>query len=345
MLKLKAQKLRLNNSSTPKLGQKQILSFLLISLFSIFFLFLLTSKNYLYLVRDFIFTPQNKISSFEERVNILILGKAGKGHTAPELTDSIILASISLKKPSIVIISLPRDIWIPEIRAKLNSAYYWGRPKDEGGGLILAKSFVEKIVAKPVPYGVVFDFSAFTKIIDVLGGIEVEVERSFFDEKYPLPGKENDLCNGDKEFKCRYETIHFIQGKQLMDGETALKFVRSRNAEGEEGSDLAREARQQKVIVAVKKKVLSFSTIFSPKRIWGVWQILSSSIETDMDLSGGAILLRRIFDSRNVIKNMVLSEDLLIHPPISSLYDNQYVFIPKAGDWSQVQSWVTEILK
>jgi anionic cell wall polymer biosynthesis LytR-Cps2A-Psr (LCP) family protein len=319
---------------------------------------ILTVKNYSYLVSDFIFTPKSKIASFEGRVNILLLGKSGEGHIAPDLTDTIIFASVPIlsaqaaNKSTLVLISIPRDIWIPQIRAKLNSAYFWGRPKDEGGGLILTKSIVEEIIGKPVHYGVVFDFSAFTKIIDVLGGIEIDVVRSFIDNKYPIPGKENDLCDGEaqsasssKEYKCRYETIKFEKGKQTMDGEVALKFVRSRNAEGEEGTDLAREARQQKVIVTVKKKLLSFATFLSPKRIFGIWKVLSSSVESDADLSAVAILARKILSFRKSMTTQVIPEDFLINPPISVQYDNQYVFIPKVDGWTEVREWVDNLLK
>jgi LCP family protein required for cell wall assembly len=111
--------------------------------------------------------------------------------------------SIDHISPSFTIISLPRDIWIPALRAKLNSVYYWGNQKEEGGGLPLSKSVVEEIVGQPVEYGIVIDFEGFQEIIDVLGGVEVNVERSFTDERFPIEGKENDECEGDPEYKCR----------------------------------------------------------------------------------------------------------------------------------------------
>lgn len=210
--------------------------------------------SYLGLIGDFIFTPTQKIQTREDRTNILILGKGGKGHEAPDLTDTVIFASINHTDPSLSLVSLPRDIWIPELRAKLNSTYYWGNQKKDGGGLILTKATVESIVGQPVHYGLVIDFSGFMKIVDVLGGVEVDVERGFVDEKYPIAGKEDDECDGDLEYKCRYETIRFEEGAQTMNGETALIFARSRNAEGDEGTDLAREIRQQKILAAIQTK-------------------------------------------------------------------------------------------
>lgn len=300
--------------------------------------------SYLGLIGDFIFTPTQKIQTREDRTNILILGKGGKGHEAPDLTDTVIFASINHTDPSLSLVSLPRDIWISELRAKLNSTYYWGNQKKEDGGLILTKATVESIVGQPVHYGLVIDFSGFMRIVDVLGGVEVDVERGFVDEKYPIAGKEDDECDGDLEYKCRYEIIRFEKGVQTMDGETALVFARSRNAEGDEGTDLAREIRQQKILAAIQTKTLSSEVLLSPKKIISVWEVVRESVETDIDASAGAILARRLFQTRNQIESHVLSDDLLINPPVQYKYDNLYVFIPKEGDWSRVHVWIEGIL-
>ena len=301
-------------------------------------------KNYLGLFSDFVLAPVKKVQSTEGKTNILILGKSGEGYTAPDLTDTIMFVSISLDDPSVKIVSLPRDIWIPEIRAKLNSAYYWGKQK-ENNGFSLINKIVEEILGKDIHYTVVFDFSSFVKIVDVLEGVEVDVERDFTDEKYPIAGKEDDLCDGDKNYKCRYETIEFKKGKNLMDGETALKFVRSRNASGEEGTDIARGQRQQRVIVAVKNRVLSFETLLNPKKIWEVWNVLKETVETNIDESSAVVIARKIFDAREKIESFVIPEDFFINPPVSLKYDNQYVFIPKNGSFMQLREWVEDLFR
>jgi LCP family protein required for cell wall assembly len=301
-------------------------------------------NSYTKLVGDFILTPAQKIQTTEDRTNILILGRSGEGHDSPDLTDTIIFASVGHTDHSVKLISLPRDIWIPELRAKLNSTYYWGNQRQKGGGIILAKSTVESILGQPVHYGLVIDFSGFMKMVDVLGGVEIDVERAFVDEKYPIAGKENDECDGDLEYKCRYETVSFEKGKQIMDGETALKFVRSRNAEGDEGTDLAREARQQKVIAAVQKEVFSSRVLLSPKKMLSIWKVVSGSVETDIDSSAGAILLRRLLQAKGQMDSHVLPEDFLVNPPIQPKYDNLYVFIPAGDGWKEVHSWVRGIL-
>jgi LCP family protein required for cell wall assembly len=301
--------------------------------------------NYSQMLVNFILTPQDKIETIDQRTNIVLLGKPGEGNVAPDLVDSIIFISISHENPSITLISLPRDIWIPELRAKLNSTYYWGEQKKEGGGLLLTKSTVEEIIGKPVHYALVIDFSGFVKIVDVLGGIELEVERSFEDNKYPIKGHEADDCGGDPEYRCRYETVKFAKGHQLMDGETALKFARSRNAEGDEGTDLARSVRQQKVIKAIIMRVVSVKILLHPKKAFEVWDVIKSSVRTDIPSDSAAILIRRIIQAKDNIKSLVLSEEFLTNPDPSLKYDNLYVFIPKNGNWNEVHEWAKDILR
>lgn len=302
-------------------------------------------KNYIRLVSDFVFTPQEKIKSTDGRTNIAILGKAGGEHPGADLTDTMIFASVSHTGDDLVLISLPRDIWIPELRAKLNSAYFWGNQKQEGGGIKLAKSTMEEIVGQPIHYGVVGDFMAFKDVIDALGGIDIDIENSFVDPKYPVVGRENEDCgNTDTEFECRYTAVRFEKGLTHMDGATALIFVRSRNAEGDEGTDIAREARQQKVISSLTKKILSLETLLDFKKLSKVWEIVTLSIETDIDAASGAILARRFWEARGEMVSFLIPEDLLVNPPISSRYDNLYVFIPTDGTWEKVHKWVKEKL-
>src|SRR3990167_8656284 len=106
--------------------------------------------SYVDMAKTFINPQAAPLQTSNTRTNILILGKGGEGHTAPDLTDTIIFFSISPQNNRAVFISLPRDIWIPELRTKLNSIYYWGNQDREGGGLQLAKSTVSSILNQPI---------------------------------------------------------------------------------------------------------------------------------------------------------------------------------------------------
>lgn len=302
---------------------------------------------------SFIFAPKGVVEEIDGRTNVLILGRGGEGHEAPELTDTILFLSLDHDAKKITMISLPRDIWLPELRTKLNSVYYWGNKKENNGGIILAKASVEEILGQHVHYAVVLDFNGFKEIIDILGGVEVDVETAFTDEKYPIPGREEDLCNGDPEYKCRYETVSFKIGRQLMNGETALKFSRSRNAQGDEGTDFARQKRQQKIIKALEGRVFDKEIIMSPKTILKLKDAVLANLETDIKEDEVAVLARILLSSKNNISSHILPDALLINPPISSKYDNLYVFIPKDDDsstgsgldWSGVHNWVECVLE
>jgi LCP family protein required for cell wall assembly len=302
---------------------------------------------------NFIRADAGQIASENGKVNILIMGKSGGVHEGADLTDTMILVSVFLNKPEIKMVSIPRDIWIPEIRAKINSAYYWGKTgspyfdnKANGGGVGLAKKMVEEVTGQSVQYGVVVDFSFFQDIVDTIGGVQIDVENGFTDKLYPIEGKENDTCGGDPTYACRYETVTFSQGLQTMNGETALKFVRSRHAEGPEGTDIAREARQQKVIDAIKNKITQPRTFLSPKVDLAMLNIARKYIETDMSLPTAGTLMRFALAGSKNIGQSLIPEDLLANPPASKAYDNLYVFIPKAGNgkWEAIHNWFQETL-
>lgn len=291
------------------------------------------------IISGFLFPKNSDIVNFNGRTNLLVMGIGGTEHTGGDLTDTMIVASTSIEGKSVSMISIPRDLWMPDIRAKINSAYHYG-------GVPMAKEETEKVIGAPIHFTVLVDFSGFKDVIDAMGGIEVNVERAFTDNLYPIEGRENDLCGGDRTYKCRYESITFNQGTQIMDGKTALKFVRSRHAEGDEGTDTAREARQQKVLDAIKTKILSSSTIFNPVKDIAIFNVVKNSVKTDIDGKSLAILARVIFSSRNSIKNELIPENLLFNPPISRTYDYQYVFIPKSGNgkWGEINSWFSSTL-
>ena len=111
-----------------------------------------------------------------------------------------------------------------------------------------------------------------------------------------------------------------------------------------ENTDLAREARQQKVIAAIKNEVLSPQNLFNPITDLKLYRISKNTVETDIDQKAGIILAQKFHWARNNIKSHVFPIELLVNPPISAKYDNQYIFVPQAGDWDKVKIWVSELL-
>lgn len=301
--------------------------------------------------------PLRSEASEASRTNFLILGLGGPKNEPSGLTDTIIFASVDHtgdlpagRQAEVLLLSIPRDIWVPEMRAKINSAYYYGN-RGEGLGLEWARRYTSQIIGQPVHYVVVISFEGFEDLVDVLGGVDIIVDRGFTDTQYPMPGRETDPCGGDPELRCRYETVTFATGSAHFDGKTALKFVRSRQAVGEEGSDFARSNRQQKVIVALKEKVLVLSFYLNSEKIGKVLGIVMRSVETDIPESHFAALgrLALVAQKANIRQEVVGFEaaesGFLKNPAISPAYDNQWVLLPRGGGWVPVQTWVSCLLK
>lgn len=290
------------------------------------------------------FVGQN-ISSSNHRINILLLGIRGEGQDGPNMTDTMIFSSINQSDGSIDLVSIPRDLWSDVINAKINSAFQLGIDKQgTESGLILAKTVVTEAVGVPVNYAVVINFSFFTRLVDLIGGVEIDVPQAFDDYKYPLPGRENDLCDGDPQTLCRYEHLRFEKGLQLMDGQAALKYVRSRQSPDlSQGTDFARSKRQEQMVSAIKNKLFKLH----PKTYWSIYLLAKSSVITDLKPNNFLPLLKILAKSRlQKIDNHALTQDnFLQNPPISQKYDYQWVLIPKNGNTDLIPAYFREILK
>lgn len=293
------------------------------------------------------------LKSTDGRINILIIGidkrEAGNVVTSV-LTDSILVASIGVNEKNVTLISLPRDLWVESklgIKGKINSVY---NQYDTRTGKILGpegtKDVVEEVLGIPVHYNVTINFEVFKKIIDTLGGIEVEIDNTFTDSEYPIEGKENAPMNE------RYETVTFTKGKEVMNGERALKYVRSRHGDAGEGNDFARSKRQQKVILAIKDKMMTATTLIDLPKLKDLFDIYQKDVETNItneDLTKFYALYRSInFDNfrRIVLDDRSDAEagGILYAPEDTTAYGGAYVLIPRSGDFSQIHAYVKKYL-
>lgn len=301
-------------------------------------------KNLLSLTQD----PIDNLKSTNNRTNVLLLGMGGEGHEGALLTDSMVIFSYNHDTNDAHLLSLPRDLWIDSLKTKINATYYYGGQEQEGGGLILTKSAVSEITGVPIHYAFAINFNGFIEAIDLVGGIDVNVERTFDDYKYPVPGKENVFPEED-----RYQHLHFDAGPEHMDGETALRFVRSRYAEGEEGTDFARSRRQQLVLLAFKDKVVSTQTLLNPKRISELFTVYQNNIDTDIkDTEYGAFAKIALTVDRNKFKNIVLSAEeeegqiaILENPKNRTPYQGQYVLIARDNNWNALKQYIQNELE
>jgi len=287
-------------------------------------------------LKYFVFSKEVKLAGVKnDRVNILLLGMGGLGHDGPYLTDTMIIASFKPSTGEVAMISIPRDLGIyikGEGWWKINHANHFGELQKANWGGAFATEVVSETFNIDIPYYVRLDFKAFEEVIDEVDGLKVNVENSFTDNQYPAP---NDL----------YKTISFKQGVVEMDGETALEYSRSRHGNNGEGSDFARARRQQQVILALKEKVFSFSTLANPLKIYNIITTLDKHITTNMQFADIVTFMKIIkedLDTKN-IKTFVLdnSTDGYLENTVGE--NGAYMLQPKTGNFDEINNLITNI--
>jgi polyisoprenyl-teichoic acid--peptidoglycan teichoic acid transferase len=180
------------------------------------------------------------------RITVLIIGLDYRDWIAnegPPRSDTMILLTIDPLTKTAGMLSIPRDMWvnIPGFGySRINTAYSSGEGnKLPGGGPELARKTVEQFIGVPIQYYAQVDFSTFASFIDEIGGIEI-----YNDENLRL----DPVGLGKDKIKLT------CCGMRPLDGEKALAYVRFRK---DKEGDVARAERQQKVIIAIRNKVLS----------------------------------------------------------------------------------------
>ncbi|MEA1904843.1 MAG: LCP family protein, partial [Candidatus Hadarchaeota archaeon] len=210
----------------------------------------------------------------QERVNVLLLGIDERDlQNGPWRTDTMIVLTVDPATKTAGMLSIPRDLWVPIPsfgEHRINTAHFLGDLNEyPGGGVALAKKTVQLNFGIPIHYYVRVNFAGFKKVVDTIGGIDVEVPEEINDPRYP-----------DGDFG--YEPFHISAGHHHMDGELALKYARTRHR----GSDFDRIKRQQQVIMAVRDRVMRLGLL--PRMLPRLPQLAKSmgdAIQTDMPLN------------------------------------------------------------
>jgi LCP family protein required for cell wall assembly len=261
--------------------------------------------------------------------NILLIGVGGEGHDGENLTDTMIVASLDHNQKLVSMISIPRDLYIENEEVgwgtRINSVYEYVLDETEDPVYAMSElqGEVEKLFDIDIHYYAKVDFQGFTEMVDALGGVTVTVEEAIVDESYPAPDGSNAI----------YEPFYLGAGVQELDGETTLKYVRSRH----NTSDFDRARRQQEVLSAMKEKALSLGVLANPNRIKDLYSSISSNFETDLSLSELVSLVGFAEDlTGDSINSAVLSDDattmggFLYTPPREE--NEPYYLIPFAGE-------------
>jgi LCP family protein required for cell wall assembly len=172
----------------------------------------------------------------KDRINILIVGTdVNDIINDTGRADSIMVAGVDLKNESISLLSLPRDSYV-EIsghgKDKINHSYAYG-------GIDLTRETVQNLLNIPIDYYVVTNFAGFEKIVDILGGVDIDVDKRMYHHTY-------------------YGTIDLQPGPQTLNGEQALQYVRYRS---DAMGDVKRVERQRNFISAVLNKAFAAENI------------------------------------------------------------------------------------
>jgi LCP family protein required for cell wall assembly len=180
------------------------------------------------------------------------------GDASGRRTDSIILVHTPGGSGKPVLISIPRDSYLPipgHGRNKVNAAFAIGGPK------LLAKT-LEQATGLPIDGYVEIGFGGFAGVVDSLGGVDVCVKRAIKDAK---------------------AHINLKKGCQTLNGKNALGYVRARYSDPK--GDLGRAERQRQFLGAIMKKAATPATVLIPWRWWGFTHTAASSVIVGEDTS------------------------------------------------------------
>lgn len=270
-----------------------------------------------------------------DRINILLLGIGGAGHDGPYLSDTNIIVSIKPTTNEVAMISIPRDLGVKiadQGVRKINYADAYGELQSPGNGGDFARQVFSETFKQPIPYYIRVDFKAFSEIIDAVGGIDVNVPRTFTDTQFPGP-----------DFS--YRTVRFDAGVTHLDGESALTFARSRHGNNGEGSDFARAHRQQLVLESLKQKLLSAGTYANPATITQILSTLKTHITTNLAI--GQLLYLGTFakDITEPIKNLVLDNSPTGYLISATGESGAFLLFPKTGDYTIINTTIDRIFE
>jgi len=233
-----------------------------------------------------------------DRVNLLLMGIDRRpGQAFISRTDSMMIVSIDPATESISILSVPRDLYVTipgRGRDRINTAFVYGASgNNPEGGASLAIQTVAYNLGVPIDHYLMVDFSAVTKGIDILGGIDVYVAQAINDPTYP------DMNYG-------YDPLFIPAGTQHLDGEMALKYARTRHAD----TDFGRSARQQQVMISARDKALSLGVGSLLTKAPSIYRQLESGVKTDLSLDQLIALAKTVSEiPKENIQNEVLGYD------------------------------------
>lgn len=246
-------------------------------------------------------------------MDVVVMGlDARDGEGFATRTDSLLLLGADASQLRMSLLSIPRDVFIDtpgyEMQ-RINTVNVLGELEAAGRGPALLSDAIAANFDIDIDRYIRMDFDAFTDLVDAVGGISINVERTLVDNAYPT-------ADGGTI------AIRFDPGWQQMDGERALQYARTRHSD----DDYRRAERQQQVITAVSLKLLN------PFNWGGVVRVFNDSVDTDLTLWDMIVIAPNILINAGRFDRLVIDRDTL------SASADGYV-IP---DYAQLAPWLAE---
>lgn len=267
----------------------------------------------------------------QKYTNFLLAGTGGAEHDGSNLTDTLIIASLNEKDNTVKMLSLPRDLYLDDKITggqRINKIYdsYLYKYENSPEAMRQLGKTITNITGIPIQYTVKVDFDGFVKIVDALGGVTVNVENAIYDPYYP---------RGET---IRFETFSIQAGTQTLDGETALKYARSRKTT----SDFDRAKRQQQLLSAIKDKAFDLNLLTDPAKIQELYNSLADNIETNLSVAE-IIELAKIAQNidKDSIQTQTLSDDFtscggLLYTPVRDYFGGAAVLLPMGDEFEEL---------
>ncbi|WP_028400292.1 LCP family protein [Ectobacillus panaciterrae] len=255
---------------------------------------------------------EKTVQPLKDNVSILIMGvdeseKRKKEYGEAVRTDALLLATINKSDKSIKLLSIPRDsyVYIPSRKKKdkINHAHVFG-------GVDSTITTVEDFLDVPIDYYVKFNFESFMKIVNTLGGIDMNVPVAFTEQ------------NSSDQAKA----IHLEKGYQHLNGEQALALARTRHID----SDYMRGQRQQLVLEAIAKKALSVESV---SKLGKLIDAVGTNMKTNLTFDDMMAITKNMMGTQlNMEKTQVKGEDKYI--------DGVYYYVP---DPKELEKTITSL--
>jgi LCP family protein required for cell wall assembly len=272
-------------------------------------------------------------------INLLLLARGGAGNDNPNYTDTIVV--VSLRSRGALVVSLPRFAWVTipaltngDVSGKLYSAYALGVRVDspslrrdwrsQTGAGDLAAATVSRLSGLPIDYWAVIDGDGFRRVVDGMGGVRVNVAVALDDPHYPV----------DEAGHTTH--VHIAAGDQVLDGDHALEYARSRMTTSE--SD--RSGRQQSVLLATLARLNSLASIPGLLPLVGA---LQGHLLTNLAVSDARQLARLAAQLDGHVRRVTVDESnfMVVQPEPGG----DEILLPRNGSYTALQQYLADAVR